>query len=403
MNPPHRLQARTPRLHPAQAGLSRVSLVVIVAMVLAGTAGSLAWVRSQAAVPVVAAQATPVMELLAQDIATVSLAPLDRTLALTGTLRALNRSELKSPLAGQVAAVMAREGDTVRRGQALVTLDTADLQARLRDRDGAVQAGQAQLALARKTYDNNQALLRQNFISQAAFDNATSGLDAAQATVQSLQAQRDQARKALADSVVRASIDGVVAQRVAEPGLSVPVNATLMAVHDLSVMELEALVPTGQIPLVRVGQPVAFSVEGFGDRRFEGQVDRIAPSAAAGARSIAVFVRVANTGNQLRGGMFAEGTLVLGRDAQALLLPQAAVRKLQGANQVLRIDGDTLTLATLELGAVDTTSGRVQVLSGAKAGDRVVVGATRLQAGQPVRIVTPQALAPAGAASAAAH
>lgn len=406
-----RSSRRTAAPTPAsQKGRARV--VGLIALALVGAAGAAIWLRGPASAPVVpAAAATPAavalaIELLAEDVATVVEGSIERTLSMTGTLRALDAREIKSPLAGQVTSVAAREGEAVRRGQTLVTLDTTDLQARLRDRDAAVDAGQAQLALARKTQQNNQALLRQNFISQAAFDNASSGLDAAEAGLRSLQAQRDQAQKALADAVVRAPMDGIVAQRSAEPGLSVPVNATLLTLQDLSVMELEALVPTGQIPLVRVGQAVSFSVEGFDGQRFAGQVDRIAPSAEAGARSIAVYVRVANADRRLRGGMFAEGALVLERQAHALLMPKDALRAVGAVDhQVLRLADGHLALQDIKLGTADAASGRVEVLAGLSAGDRVVVGGASLRAGQPVRVVSVPTAAPATSpvASSATH
>ena len=207
-----------------------------------------------------------------------------------------------------------------------------------------------------------------------------------------MQAQVEQARKALGDTVVRSPMDGVVAQRIAEPGLSVPVNGMLMTVQNLSEMELEVLVPTSQIPMVRIGQTAAFGIEGFGDRRFDGKVERISPSAAAGARSISVFLRIANPQQHLRGGMFAQGTIVTDASAQVVVLPQAAVRQRNGASFVLRIEGNLLQDRPVELGARDSNSGMVQITSGLETGDRVVISsAANLSAGQMVTIQAPLA------------
>lgn len=381
----------------------RMRLGLITLLVL-GLAGSGLWLRGQAttkARPVLAASAAA-LELLAQDVATVVTGQVDQALPFTASLQPLNRSEVKSPLAGQVVQVNAREGQAVRRGQVLVTLDSADLTARLRDRQGALEAGQAQLALAGKTRANNQALLKQNFISQAAFDNADTGFDAAQAAVKSLQAQLALARKALGDAVVRAPIDGVVARRLAEPGLSVPVNATLLELHDLSVMELAVLVPTSQIAAVQVGQRVSFQVEGLGGGAVDGSVERISPSAEPGARSIAVYVRVPTVGQPLRGGMFVQGRILTGRSAPAALLPVAALRGSTDAPSVLRIQQGRLQSQPVTLGARDSASGQVQVLAGVQPGDQVVLStAPNIADGQAVRLVEtpPKAALAAGAGS----
>ncbi len=386
-------QESNPR--PAAPRRSRKGLALILVLALAG-AGVIAWKSqaSQAATAQAARQpaAKPALELLPQEVLVVATGEIRQTVSLTGTLQPLNRIDIKSPLPGQVTTVNAREGDRVRKGQILATLDDSDLQARLRDRLAALDAGEAQFGLASKTRTNNQALLAQNFISQAAFDNSLSGYRTAEAGVKSLQAQVEQARKALGDTVVRSPMDGVVAQRIAEPGLSVPVNGMLMTVQNLSEMELEVLVPTSQIPMVRIGQTAAFGIEGFGDRRFDGKVERISPSAAAGARSISVFLRIANPQQHLRGGMFAQGTIVTDASAQVVVLPQAAVRQRNGASFVLRIEGNLLQDRPVELGARDSNSGMVQITSGLETGDRVVISsAANLSAGQMVTIQAPLA------------
>ena len=386
-------QESNPR--PAAPRRSRKGLALILVLALAG-AGVIAWKSqaSQAATAQAARQpaAKPALELLPQEVLAVATGEIRQTVSLTGTLQPLNRIDIKSPLPGQVTTVNAREGDRVRKGQILATLDDSDLQARLRDRLAALDAGEAQFGLASKTRTNNQALLAQNFISQAAFDNSLSGYRTAEAGVKSLQAQVEQARKALGDTVVRSPMDGVVAQRIAEPGLSVPVNGMLMTVQNLSEMELEVLVPTSQIPMVRIGQTAAFGIEGFGDRRFDGKVERISPSAAAGARSISVFLRIANPQQHLRGGMFAQGTIVTDASAQVVVLPQAAVRQRNGASFVLRIEGNLLQDRPVELGARDSNSGMVQITSGLETGDRVVISsAANLSAGQMVTIQAPLA------------
>ena len=330
----------------------------------------------------------PKLELLAQDLVRVEMGEIRQSIALTGTLQPLNRIEVKAPIPGQVVSVSVREGEAVRQGQVLATLDTADLQARLRERQGALEAGLAQLELSNKTRDNNAALLKRNFISQAAFDNALSSDRAAEAMVKQLRAQADVARKALADAVVRAPMDGIVAERMAQPGLSVPVNATLLTVQDLKDMELAVLVPTSQIPQVRIGQTAGFRIEGFGEQGFEGKVERISPSAANGSRSIAVYLRVPNPTLQLRGGMFAQGSIVTERSAMVLLLPEAAVRKQGEATTVLRVDDDRLSEQSVQLGAHDADTGMVEVVAGLRSGDRVVLsGASQLRAGQAVLVV----------------
>ena len=144
---------------------------------------------------------------------------LQRTIPLTGTIQPLNQTEIRSQQAAEIQEVLVREGEPVEKGQVLARLDTVDLEAKLRDKLGALDVGKAQLALARKNLEANESLLERNFISQTAFDNLQSSFHIGEATLVSLQAQVEQARKALAHAVIRSPIAGIIAERVAQPGL----------------------------------------------------------------------------------------------------------------------------------------------------------------------------------------
>ncbi len=91
-------------------------------------------------------------------------------------MQPVNQSTVKAKVSGDVPQVLVREGEAVKAGQVLARLDTADLEAKLTDRIGALEASRAQLALAQKTRTRNHALLKQGFISQNAYDSAESNL-----------------------------------------------------------------------------------------------------------------------------------------------------------------------------------------------------------------------------------
>src|SRR5258706_15922804 len=96
--------------------------------------------------------------------------------------------------------------------------------------------------------------------------------------------------------------------------------------------ELEALVRVSETPAVRIGQEIAFRVDGFGSRTFKGKVERINPSADAGSRAISVFVSIANADGALKGGMFANGVLAAASKGSVNALPSVAVEGEGGQN-----------------------------------------------------------------------
>jgi multidrug efflux pump subunit AcrA (membrane-fusion protein) len=104
--------------------------------------------------------------------------------------------------------VPVREGESVRAGQLLARIDTADLEAKLIERNGALESAKAQLAMAAKTRTTNQQLLKQNFISQNAYDNSESSVGVSQGTVKSAEAQVQIARNALRDAIAMSPLAG---------------------------------------------------------------------------------------------------------------------------------------------------------------------------------------------------
>lgn len=377
------------------SGAARQTLVVAIVVIAATAIAGGLWLQARTPAPPssrAAASQSRLMDLLPQDLAVATVRDIVREIPLTGAVSALNTTEVKSKLAGEVKAVPVREGDSVRRGQVLARLDTVDLASKLRDREASLDAGKAQLALADKNRTMNLTLLKQNFISQSAFDNTQSQHQVSQATVRSLEAQVDQARKALADAVVRSPIDGVIAERVAQPGSMVTANGKLLTVVDLRTMVLEAPVPASDIPAVRVGQQATFRIEGFADREFTGVVERINPGVQAGSRSIPVHLIIPNPGHELKGGMFAQGSLVVEGHKAVTSIPVSAVRDDAGTAYVFAIRNQKIARQPIELGLRDSRDGVVEVTRGLEPGTRVVAGGmANLVDGMPVRILEPQA------------
>lgn len=330
---------------------------------------------------------TPALELLAQDVATVEVRALSRRVPITGTVQPRDWTEVKAPIAGEIAAVEVRSGDGVKRGQLLARLDARDLGARLADKRASLAGARAQLALSGRKRDTTRAMFERDLVAKMDLDSAESAYRVSEANVASLEAQLEQARKALSDAEIRSPLDGVVAERNAQVGAAVTPGNPLFTVMDLSTLELTALVPASDIPSVRVGQTVEFQVEGFGERSFAGTVQRINPSTEPGSRSIAIYVEIANAAGELRGGMFAQGSLVIAESAAAKVIPASAVHEEAGETFVYRIEGDRLARRSVEVAIRDAASGSLAVASGLEAGDRVIASAlANLQNGTPVRI-----------------
>ncbi len=351
--------------------MTKSKTILLAALVVAGVAaGGVAAVRGNRAAQKPAA-AVPVAEFLQSDLYVVAPGTLERVLPLTGSLAPLTEATVKAKVAGELVAVTVREGESVKQGQMLARIDPTEVQARVAARQADVEAAKAQLIWAQKNRGTQKALLDKAFISQNAFDNIQSNYDVAAARLRAAAADLVVAQKSLGDAVLSAPFSGIVSQRHAQPGERVALDAKVVSIVDLSRLQLEAPVPPMAIGLVKVGQSMNFRVEGFGEREFAGRIERINPAATAGSRSISVYAVIDNREGLLRGGMFAQGALTLSRIDHALAVPASAVREEIGQTFVYAIDDGMVKRKNVRVGAPDA-AGRVQVLDGLAAGERIV-------------------------------
>lgn len=377
-----------------RSAMTRQKTFALAALIVAGiAAGGFAAVRGKA--PASAPAAKPVVEFAQRDLYIVEPRTLERTLPLTGTLSPLTEATVKAKVAGELVEVAVREGESVRQGQVLARIDQTEVRARVAAREADVAAARAQLVWADKNRSTQKALLDKAFISQNAFDNVQSSYDVAVARLRSAEAEQVVARKSLGDSVLLAPFPGIVAQRHVQPGERVALDAKVITVVNLSRLELEAAVPAVEIGRLRVGQEVAFRIDGFGERAFGGRIERINPSTVSGSRAINVYAVIDNPGGELRGGLFAQGAVSLERVEGALVVPASAVREEIGQTFVYAIEDGLLKRKNVTVGAADA-GGRVQVLQGLAAGERIVrVNLGALREGVGARLAGPQ---PAAAA-----
>ena len=196
--------------------------------------------------------------------------------------------DVKAKVAGDVRQIAVREGEAVQAGQMLARIDTADLESKLIERTGALESAKAQLALAEKTRAmNNKLLLNEKFISQNAFDGSRVELQrrAGQREVGGGAGAARAATRSRTPSAI-APLSGIVAKRHVQPGEKVAFDAPIVTVVDLRDLELQALVPAIDVPELAIGMPVELAVDGFGERRFTGRIERINPSTEPGTRAL---------------------------------------------------------------------------------------------------------------------
>ena len=287
------------------------------------------------------------LQLAADEVITVQAHSLALGVPVSGALRAVDSAMIKARVAGELQGLTLREGDSVRAGQVVARIDPTESQARLRQAQQQADAAKAQVDINQRQLDNNKALVDQGFISQTALQNAMASLNGAKATHMAAVAALDVARKALDDATLRSPISGQIAQRLAQPGERMALDARIVEVVNLTQLELEAALPAADAGLVRQGMKAQLKIEGQ-DEAVTAQVLRINPAAQAASRSVLVYLSVPGQ-EGLRQGLFAEGLLGT-RSARALAVPLSSVRTDKPLPYVQVVDGDRVRHVSVQTG-----------------------------------------------------
>lgn len=306
----------------------------------------------------------PTLEFAQRDVVQLRPHRLAYQVVLPGTVQAISQATVRAKLAAEVKRVHVREGELVTAGQIVAEFDTAQIRAQLAERVAALESARAQLRMTQRTRQTNAQLVQQNFISQNAFDSADSANDAQLAAAAVAQAQLEQTQIMLNDAIVRAPIPGIVAKRYVQPGEKVGFDAPLLAIVDLAQLEVQAQASVADISSVRAGMPAEVFVDGAGDRKVSGRVERINPGTEAGTRTINVYVSIRGDEALLKTGMFARVVLTIAPQNEAAALPLAALRGEEGQQHVWVIADGKLAQRSVTAGARDERVQLVEIVSG---------------------------------------
>lgn len=266
-----------------------------------------------------------------------------------GTVTARTASTISSKLMGVVRSVSVQEGDTVKKGDLLVTIDQRQVKAQL-------ERALANAQVAAKEYTRYQQLLKDQSASQQEFDRA-------EARHREAKAAAAAARVSQKDSQVRAPYDGRVIAKMINPGDLASPGTPFLTVEQTGLFRTDLVLPERHIQAVKLGLSVKVIVPALDHREIMGEVGRIVPTADARSRSFQVKVSMP-PGLDLKSGMFARVAIPLG-GAGMLLIPKTAIIEQGQLSGVFIVDENQV--ARFRLVRTGKTYGdQVEIVSGLK-------------------------------------
>ena len=328
----------------------------------------------------------------------------------SGYVVAQRKAAVASKVTGRLVSLLVEEGSPVRRGQVIARLESDDLRAALdqavsnrKVAEANLEAAKAELSLATLTYERNRRLLERQIVSKSEYDNAESryrraqaAVTAAEASIRAGRAAVQGASVALDYTLIRAPFDAVVLTKNADIGdIVTPVGAAtnakaaVVTIADLGSLQVEADVSESNLGLIKAGQPCEIQLDAIPDARFPGVIHMIVPTADRSKASVMVKVRFLQPDPRILPEMSAKVAFLSRPVNQEEERARTAVHRLALAERgrtrsLFVVQDDRVKETAVQTG--EAFGDMVEILGGAKAGDRVVLKPNRLKDGARIKI-----------------
>lgn len=343
----------------------------------------------------------------------VELSNVPEVITANGELLAEEQAMVSAKVPGRVTKLYVDLGSIVKAGDILAELEKDDYEFRARQSEALVEQTRAQLGIGGQPNDNvvpeNTAIVRQaaaslkearfifsnttklskeGVLSKVDFEKSQVNAQAAEARYQGAleqvmqwraqlserRAQLALARQQLTDSVIRAPFAGAITRRIASQGEYLPVNAPVVQLVRQHPLRVRVDVPERQAAKVKPGQRIDISLEAS-PVRSAGRVLRLSPAIEAQNRSLVVEGEIPNPGGVLRPGSFVESVITVNAGAQGIAVPPEALVTFAGVERMFVVVNGTLDERLVKTGR-RLSDTRLEVLSGLKPGEQLVVNAT---------------------------
>lgn len=302
----------------------------------------------------------------------VNTTALESTVDAVGNVLADASAMLRTEVPGQVIERHFEEGQRVSKGDRLFSIEATVLEAE-------VNEARANLEQSDAAYKRAQELVKDQLVSATEYDTARANYNVGIARLRSAESR-------LSKTVIRAPFDGFIGLRRINIGDYATIGQELVNVVRLDPLRVDFSVPETLLSRIQPGQKIAVTVGAFRGEVFEGVVTAIDPQIDVAGHSMAVRARLPNSELKLRPGLFAQVSVSLSVNPNALMVPEEAIWPI-GQDKILYIVEDGVANQRI-VTIGDRKPGLVEIVDGLAAGEEVVVaGQMKLFPGAAVRTI----------------
>ncbi|WMW80016.1 efflux RND transporter periplasmic adaptor subunit [Undibacterium cyanobacteriorum] len=316
------------------------------------------------------ASAQVTVQVTKEDYFTIENNALASGPVITGSIQPERKADLRAEVSAIVMQVMRENGEVVRKGDLLARLDDTSFRDQLASSEQAARAAQQTLDQAERQLERLKTLRASGMTSMQALEDAEIRRNNAQSELVAAKARVVAARQQVQRTEIRAPFDGIVSERKVSNGDTAQIGKEIMKVIDPTSLRFQGLVSAESVNVVKAGQSVSFRINGY-DQQFVGKVRRVDPAANATTRQVEVLVDFVGSSQPKVSGLYAEGRIEAG-SSQALTVMSGALVRDGDKTFVWALQDGLLKRLQITVGERDVRRGDYAVLSGLKAGDKVL-------------------------------
>ncbi len=335
-------------------------------------------------------------------VQTVNTGSIKNTLEYMGNIEAINKVMVFAPIPNRITTLKKDVNDYVEQGDLLAVIENKKIKQGLLQAEAALESAKAQYENMLTEWERIQKLYNENAVSKSQYDAVKAQKQGAESALKQAQAGLQTAREQYQDTFIKAPIPGVIASRNYDLGDQTSPQRPVFTLVNMDRVKVIINIIEKHVGIVKAGQPCLIQVESYPEETFKGHLVKVYPILNPMTRTIRAEINIFNTDNlKLKPGMYATVNIITEVHNDVITIPKHAVIErtrmeyLQGeiSNTQLKIDqyvfivqDDRTRQRKIEAGI--TTVDRVEVLSGLKAGEKLItVGQYDVSDSSQVKIV----------------
>ncbi len=307
------------------------------------------------------------------------------SLSLNGKIEAVNNAKLSTRMMGYVNQINVQIGDKVKKGELLVSINNADLQAKLAQVNAKITEAQAAFNNAEKDYNRFRNLFEENSASQKELDDVTANYEMAKARLEAARQMKNEIQAQFAYVNIRAPFNGVITNKFVEEGDMANPGMPLVAMEAPGAFEVKAMIPESEVSSIKEGTEVEVNVKTL-EKTLKGTISEVSASAKNTGSQYPVKISLEEADDEIRSGMYVSVEIPITQKTarEKVLIPSEAVIHRGDLTGIYTISSQNKALLRwIRLGK--TYGDQVEVLSGLNASEEYIVDADgKLYNGAPV-------------------